>query len=545
MSVVIALQNMVAANGNTSPKRLVDGIGVNAVNLDNRQSDFRGLRAASLVHTLTGYGSQQDAIYRMGRDAKSDTQYWLAFDADVDFARSMLASDPLERTYGTGGSFTEPSYTDNTFLTSPPYPTPNGSGFIGYLLGIPAPASGMTASVAVAGSGATEARVYLSTYIRANGDESAPSQPVSISCQGGSTVNLLTLPAAPGSAAAIGISHRRFYVSKGGDFQECSTEVLAATSSLDAGARGAVLQTGGSTTKYAWLPPPTDAIGIIELWGGMHGMHNDKGYATCVPFKPHAWPLEYRRIVPDKIVGTAKWGQNWLLATSGLPRVVMGTTPLAMVDSPINFRQACVSKRSVRSVGHGVCWASASGLCYHGQKGTMIITERLLTKAQWQAMIPESIIGAAWGEWYVGFYDDGAKKGFMINTHRPDGVIWLTQGAYAVFEDTISDNLYLLDSGNTIKKWDAGSVASATFKSRVFRHPNGACPGAARIVATTYPVTFSMWADGVLKVNAQSVTTDDPIRLPGGYWAEEFQVEISGTGPVEGVFVAEEIADLP
>lgn len=535
--IIVGLQAFRAANGNINPKLLLDGIGVNAADLDTLQADFRGIKAASSVHTLTGYATQQISAYRMGRDTPSDTAYWLAYNVDADFARSMIAGDTSERTFITrSGSI--PVYTDNTYLGSAPYPT----GTVD--LGVPSPATAMDATLHTAGGGPTEERVYVDTFVRPNGDESGPGIATTISVAGGSTVDLDNYAAVP--SGAHGITQRRIYVStSGGAFQRCLEQLTSVTTAEDTGARGAVLETGGATNRPAWLVPPSDLLGIIELWSGMHGAHTGKQYLVCVPFKTHAWPVEYRRTVPDTIIGTAKWGQNWLLATSGLPRVVFGTTPGAMNDAPVYFKQACVSKRSVKGVGHGVCWASNNGLCYHGQKGTFILTDRLLSKAQWRALVPETIIGANWGDWYIGFYDDGVRKGFMINTLQPDGIIWLSQGAYGVFEDSVSENLYLLDTGYAVRKWDSGAVGAATFKSKVFRHPIPTNPSVGRVVATTYPAAFSLWADGALKVNAQSITSDAPFRLPGGYVAEEFQVQISGTGPVEAVFVAEEVADLP
>jgi len=603
-------QRPVGANTKVNPKHLGPGLGVDATNLDSSQADGRGRRSASTVHTLVNYGgpavftasiagttmtvsgvssgtlvigatlsgtgvtagtritafltgsggtgtytvsasqttasttitavlTQQHAIYRFGRETISDTLYWMAFTVDVDFARSLLASDPTERIYGTGSGSTKPYYTDNTFITSPPYP----SG--GYELGIPAPATGMTATVNTAGTGTNETRVYVATYLRYNDDESAPSAPVTLICQKGSTVDLSAFPTDP--AATIGVTKRRIYVSVGtDDFRKCGEAVLATTTITDGGTRGVILQTGGTTAKPSWLPPPDDGIGMIELWSGMHGMFDGKQYLTCHPYNPHAWPVEYRRQVPDTIVGSAKWGQNWLLATTGLPRVVMGTTPLAMVDTPIAFMEACLSKRSVVGVGHGVCWASSRGLCYHGKLGTKVISEVFMTQAQWRALDPDSIIAAHWQGYYVGFYDDGTKKAFMVDVAAPEkGIIWVNQGAYALFSDPLSDTLYLLDSGNVIKKWDAGTVGSATYKSKVFRQQRPVTPGSARIIATTYPVTFSLWADGVLKVNAKTVSNDNSFRLPGGYKAEELQYQISGVGPWEGVFVGEEDSDLP
>jgi len=488
MTLICADTKFLGCNTSINPKDLGPGLGESVSNLDNDHGDLRGRRAALTVHTLTGYGStQQQSIYRAGRETASDTQYWYAFTIDVDFARSLLANDPTERVYGTGGVLSRPYYTDNTFHAGgPPYPTG------GYRLGVPAPAAGMTAAINTAGEGSNQTRLYVSTYLRYNDDESAPSDPVKIVVPGGSSVNLSNFPANP--HAEVGVDRRRIYVSTGEEFRLCNGGPLATATLTDAGDRGPILQTGGSTAKPAWVEPPDDMTGMIELWSGMHGAFFKKQYLTCQPFNPHAWPLQYRRQVPDRIVGSAKWGQNWLLATTGLPRVVMGTTPLAMVDAPRYFREACLSKRSVVGVGHGVCWASSRGLCYHGQLGTKVLTEFILTQAQWRALVPETIIGACWHDWYIGFYNDGTRRAFMINTQRPqDGIIFVAQGAYAVFSDPLSDTLYLLDAGNVIKKWDAGTVGSATYRSRVFRHPRAVCPGAARIIATTVRSVCPNW----------------------------------------------------
>ena len=528
------------ANTAINPKRLAAGLGVDATNIDTSQGDLRGRRAATTVHTLVGYGStQQEAIYRMGRETASDTAYWLAFTVDVDFARSLLANDPTERTYGTGGNFLKPAYTDNTFLGSTPYPT--GA----YWMGVPAPGTGMTATVATEGTGNNETRAYVATFVRYNGDESAPSQAASLICKGGSTATLTTFPADPSSAH--GVTGRNFYVSTGGDYRLIGSNLLADTTFTDDGTRGVVLQTGGDSSKPAWVEPYDGMIGLIELWNGMHGGFYQKQYGVCVPYYPHAWPVQYRRQVPDRIVGTAKFGQSWVLATTGIPRVVEGRAPEGMQDRPINLREACVAKRSVVSVDHGVCWASQRGLCYFGTNGPpRVLTENVLTPTQWQALVPSTIIGAHWRGFYIGFYNDGTRKAFMLDTLAPEnGIVFVNQGAYAVFSDPLSETLYLLDSGNVIKKWDAGTVGTFTHKSRVARQPSLVNPGAARIVATTYPVTFSMWADGSLKVNAQTINSDAPFRLPSGYMAEEFQYQISGTGPVEGVFIGEEMVDLP
>lgn len=545
--LIAAFQQWFGANTKLNPKLLPDGVGVDARNLWTEDGDFQGVKSASAVHTLAGVLMQPGSIYRMGRDAPSDSAYWLTNVNDLDYARSMLASDPTERTYFTGDGV--PKVTDNTFLGAPPYPT----GF--RTLGVPAPVGVIALAVGAAGTGKEEDRVYLDTFVTDKGEESAPNAaPVTITVLGGSTVNLSGLPAVP--TGQHGISTRRIYVSVGGaEFKRMTEQAASATTYTDTGMRGAVLPSGGATSRPAWLEPPATLRGLTELWNGMMGGFDGKAYRACVPFKPWAWPIEYEKVVPDRIVGTATWGQSWLLVTSGLPRVVMGSSPASLSDQPVYFQQAGVSKRSVVGVGHGVCWASNDGLCYHGQLGTKVLTEPILKRAEWRALVPSTIIGAAWGRYYLGFFNDGTRRGFMIDTIEPKGIVWLDQGAHAVFSDTVSQSLYLLDGVTTIRKWDSGAALSAIFKSKVVRHANETCPGAAAVAGTVFPVTFTLWANcrtdptdpaavAWQQVHTQAVTSSEPFRLPGGYLAREFQVQLQGPGPVEAVMLAEEMVDL-
>lgn len=532
--LIATLSAFVAANDQRNAKKLPDGIGVDARNLDTSHDDMRGLKDLSTVYTVTGVAGQIRSLYRWGRDTISDTAYWVASNALLDFARSMLAEDTTERTYISGGGI--PRYFDSTTLGTAPYPTSTVQ------LGVPAPSSAMTLAAGTAGTGASETRVYIDTFVRANGDESAPGLPSEITVLGGTVVNGSSLAAAPGGTH--GITLRRIYVfTTSGEFMRCKEQAAGLTTFIDTGARGAVLATGGSTARPAWLMPPDALFGLMEAWNGMLLGFIGKSYRACYPYKPHAWPLEYERIIPDTVVGAAKWGTSILLATTGLPRVVTGSTPLSLNDSPIYLNQAaCVSKRSVKGVGHGVCWASNDGLCYHGQRGTGIITKSIIDKATWRALTPSGIVGAVYGQYYVGIYSGAAA--FMIDTLDPTGVVWLDLGGFGVFEDTISGNLYLTGTGNTVRKFDAGSQLTAIFKSRVIRTKEKLCAHWARIEASNYPVSFKLWADGVLKADI-SVPGREPVTLPSGYQAELWQIQLSGAGPIEGVSVGTDVDELP
>ena len=540
MALIHAWSSFVASDQNTNKKGLPPGIGVLANNLDTRHGDLRARLAPAAVFTITGTGAQQTSLYRMGRDIASDTQFWLSSPNDVDYARGPIADDTTERTYYTGEA--EPRFTDNTFLAGSPLP----SGY--FALGVPAPAGTMSAAITTPGTGPNEDRVYTETFVRGNGEESAPEPNVAtITCPGGSTVTLSTLTANPGGT--IGITNRRGYVStNGGIFQRFADQVTATATMVDnSGTRGLELQTGGSDAWPTWLTPPATMRGIIELWNGMLGGFDGKSYMVCVPYKPHAWPLLFQGVVGDTIVGTAKFQQNWVLATTGTPRLVIGSTgPLS--DSAIPLNQACVAKRSVVGVGHGVIWASNEGLAYVGQYGPGLLTDGFIDPAIWRSKYhPDTIIGAAWNRYYIGFYTatGGTHRAFMLDTVQPRGIIDLDHIGYGVFVDTKQQALYMLQTGNVVNKWDAGAAMTLQFTTGVVRSADDTNPGVAQVIATTYPITFKLYGDGTLR-HTQVVASDAPFRLPGGYVASEWQVDLStGAGPVEAVFLAHEMVDLP
>ena len=86
--------------------------------------------------------------------------------------------------------------------------------------------------------------------------------------------------------------------------------------------------------------------------------------------------------------------------------VLTGSSPLSLSNQPLAFQQSCVSKRSIVGMGHGVCWAGPTGLCYVGQDGAKIITEGILTPEQWQELVPSTLVGSRFERYYIGFFDN-------------------------------------------------------------------------------------------------------------------------------------------
>ena len=232
------------------------------------------------------------------------------------------------------------------------------------------------------------------------------------------------------------------------------------------------------------------------------------------------------------------------MLTNGNPSLITGGSPDAMDEQPLEFSQACIAPASAVGLGHGVAWASPDGLAYVGSSGARMLTEGIMTRDDWQAINPSSIQGCMYERRYFGFYIlDGVKKGFVYDFNNPNGMYFLDFGVDAFYLDDQQDTLFVLD-GINVQKFDAGALKTVTARSKLFKMPKPtqafAC---AEVVADTYPVTFKLYADGVLK-HTQSVSNNNPFRLPAGYYAQTFQMEVTGTSAVQGMAMAHSMKEL-
>lgn len=517
------------------PKLLRESSGVESLNQKPGRGDLRPLNAPLTVATVP---ANTDTIYRMGRDVARDAQYWLSWQGVVHAVRGLVAGDTTERTYFTGDG--PPKWTDNTIaLASAPYPTTARN------LGVPVPSSAITATVGTAGtSTTTESRYYVYTYVTDKGEESAPS-PISteLECKPDDTIALGTIAAPPPN---YGITRTRIYRTQSGlsgatEFFFLREIDAGLTSSQDdKRALGEVMVTA------SWLPPPSDLSWLRGMWNGMMAGITGGTVRYCEPYKPYAWPPQYETLPADtKPVALAVFGQTLLVLTTARPIMVAGSSPGSLDEQPLEFAQSCIAPRSAVGMGHGVVWACPDGLAYFGSGGGRIITSGLLTRDDWLALKPETIIGGVYEGTYLGFYQPtpGVYRGFLIDPINPAGIYFLDFGAKSIYFDELQDQLYLLD-GNSVKKWDAGAALTATFRSKVFQSPTPiVAPAAAKVIADQYPVTFKLWADGALK-HTQAVASIKPFRLPAGYRASDFQIEIQTTRPVQAIAVAGSMSAL-
>lgn len=545
--MILRLSGFQGENRALHPMLLPDSVGVTSLNQKPGRGDLRPWKSPLTVATIP---AGRTSIYRMGRDIASDANYWLSWTGVVHAARSFVADDTTERTYYTGDG--APKWTNNALM---------GSGTtmpVAYRLwGVPAPSSAPIATkVAGTYTGALESVFYFYTYVNDVEQESANS-PISAvnTSETDATITLSSFAAVP--AGNYGINRVRIYRTQATSSNDApflflrEVAIGVASTTDDNRALGEVCPTTG------WLPPPgcpqggaanyTESVlsNLTPLWNGMLAGICGNSVRFSEAYKEYAWPSEYDAIAPDgKPVALGVFGQNLLVLTTGRPMVLSGSSPDSMDQQPLDIPQGCVAPLSAVSMGSGVAWASNDGLCWFGAGGARILTAGIMTREDWQALVPSSITGHMYEGLYFGSYDNGSgRKGFMIEPGNPQGIYFLDTGYPVAHFDELQDQLYVL-GGTNVGRWDAGAPMTYTFKSKLFKLPKPTQAfAAAEVVADAYPVTAKFYADGVLK-HTQTVANNNVFRLPGGFYTQTWQVELTGTNPIQGLAMASSMAEI-
>jgi hypothetical protein len=521
-----------------SARLLANNQAQNAVNAKLLSGELEALKDALLVVTPSKAGTKL-AIYRFGQDVANEAQYWFHWTTDVDVARGPVNNDSSERTYWTGE--TEPRVTDNAIalLAGTDYP------MNWYKLGIPKPVSAPVLATDGAGTGEPKAIAVVYTYVSAWGEEGPPSDPSDIvNVKQGDELTISTMSVGPG--AGYNITAKRIYAaitgSTGSDYQLLA-EIAVAVASHDVTIDFETL--GEVIPSKTWIPPETGLRGLIAMANGMMAGFLNNDVWLCEPYLPHAWPARYRKSLPFGVVGLGTFDTNLVVVTKGGVYAGPATHPSALSLPTKATGQAGVSKRGIVSFPGGVAYPCAAGLAWIDAGGWRLATDGFFTRDQWQALVPSSISGYRWGNRYVGFYDDGAgtQRGFIFDPADPrTGFVYTDLYATAGYNDPQRDALYL-QIGNDIKRWDANGTRAYTWKSKVFTMPKQINPAVAQVIATSYPVTFKLYADGVLK-DTMAVANKEPFSLSSGYKARDFEVQLEGAVNVRGVAVAESHREL-
>ncbi|SHL43100.1 hypothetical protein SAMN05216428_102385 [Nitrosospira sp. Nsp11] len=137
-------------------------------------------------------------IKSMFRMEKDGNEKWLAWDKDVDVARSPIAANTERRFYYTGDG--EPRVSDYDTATAGIGPYPSGC----FVLGVTPPITKPSVS-ASGGTGADVTRAYVYTFVTPWGEESAPSPASTLATgkESGATWALSGMDVAPPNSGTV------------------------------------------------------------------------------------------------------------------------------------------------------------------------------------------------------------------------------------------------------------------------------------------------------------------------------------------------------
>jgi hypothetical protein len=545
---VIALRAFTGINEGVNSELLPDDAAQNAINTKLIYGDLRPWKVPLTVATPTKAGTKQ-TIYRFGENGTNEAQYWFTWTTDVNIVRAPIDNDATERTYYTGDGYPKVTNLTRATVGGTDYPVNY------YRLGVPPPnVATMVATVSGAATDATSiaySTAYVLTYVSSQGEESAPSDPTTVvSYKKGQTVTLSNIPtgtlASPyNSWNNVDIVNKRIYRSNSGstgtNFQFVAEIPLATASFVDTKLPEELLEV---VETWGWLPPPEDMKGLVLMANGIGMGFADNTIYPSEPFALYAYPISYQISTESPIVGLGAFGQSVFVGTKSNPYVLSGSSPESLTMTKLPQKQACVSKRSIVEMNGGVIYASPDGLIQITESGgLMSLTASIINRDEWQVYNPESIRAFELDNRYYAFYDNGTQGCLVFDFSAKPHFHKLDAYATAGYNDRRRDSLYLAIGAN-IQRWDGGSTNyTMTWKSKKYRFSYQLNMGAAKVDADGYPVTLKVYGDGVLK-HTQTVANGSTFKLPSGYRAEKYEIQIESAYKVNSIAVGETVRDI-
>lgn len=559
--MLIRVTNFSGMLPQVSPKQLPDNAAQIATNARLTGGALSAFHSLGTTHTPPANLLPYKSIYKFGQarpvSSQTDNSIWFAWTEDVDCVRGQVFNDPDERTFFTGETV---SGKTNNQIAGTTGTLPNQYRD----LGVPSPTATIVPSVSTQGTGTAEDRYYVWTYVTSWGEESLPKlmnvagAPITVSPTG-AVVSFPSLPAPVTNTA--GITHVRVYRTATGssatDYQLCTLTLVDNTTTTDAPIGSVNVKDATAASALAEVcpsveydPPPAGLRGIVNLPNGISAAFKDNTVYFSEPYRPYTFPEQNTQTVEYPVVGLGVVGATLVVMTRGNPYIMQGIDPTAMAVQKLDQQQACISKRSIVSMGYGVLYASPDGIVLVDGNGARVVTEKLFTTREWRATGPENLTCCQYDGIYYGFNTTG---GFIMDLALGADPVYATHNrtVTATYNDTRSDSLYLVES-NVVKKWegDTANHLTYTWRSKTFEAPHQTNFAWLQLLADTYGNTtvniYSLPTAASAPVLRATITpaSDTPYRLPAGFMDKFWEIELVGTDTVLGVSIANSMSEL-
>lgn len=581
-----------------APRLLADQFGQSAQNIDFESGSIVPIKVDLTITSNLGSsasgtlnGTTRNSIFLYNHTDGND--YWLEWDGDyIKVVEGPIPGDSLGRLYWTGEAWPKMSVA-TAIKNNSTGPWPG----VGYVLGIPAGDSGISVSI----SGTQDADIspedasWVYTFVSIFGEEGPPSPATTAVTFTPSTQTATVQMPNYGSAgysstlAAGTDAKKRLYRSNTGStntqFQFVKEIDYADTSTTDNVAAAAL---GEVLPSETWIGPPNNNTalypdgplqGLIPVANGVFAGFTGKRLCFSEAYMPHAWPVAYRITIEEDIVAIGSTSNGVVCLTNGKPYFVTGVEPSVMTAIQIDLAQACVNKHSVVDMGDYLLYAGPDGLCAISGSQGEVVTNRVISPAQWNSdYYPTAIKAFKHEGTYVAFWIDGDNEGGWVFDPRNSGesalsTITIDDPVKGGWYSQKDGELYLISNpsggSDIIQKYRGGATnRTALWKSKKYVVPKPISMAWVHMSAASFPNSGTLnkvrvWADGTLLADytisyssnvytqitstpgsISNATLREPVmRLPSTL-AKEWEVEVSGVVTIEEVCLSQNINEI-
>lgn len=555
------------------PTLLVEPLAQTAENVDFEPGIFSPIYADTEVSGFTLQTSTRRSIFFY------DDTNWLEWAQDgVKAVKSPLANDATGRLYWTGQDYPRVGTAASMITGSSGYPAAS------WRLGIPAP----EAAPGVSKSGTADPAqipvdvAYVYTLVSVLGEEGPPSAASEILTVTDTETVTISLPSADVPSGnynfGTGALKRIYRANTGSELTEYQfvAEVPIATITYDDVIESSFL--GEVLPSETWLGPPDDNSslypqgpleGLTYIGNGVMAGFTGNTVCFCVPYLPHAWPINYRYPLDQQVVGLGTTPTGVVALTEGRPVLLAGADPSAMTDVTIDFSEACYNPNSIVDMGTYVLYASPDGLCAVEGATGQVLSRGIITAKQWREDFKAATYRAFLHEgMYIALWTDGSTHGGWVFDPRSQENAYSTLSYSAETRggwfDPKSGICYRIVGNKIVAHAQSDTRKTATWRSKQYVMPYPVSLSWLYVAADSYPFDVHVYADGVKIADYTfskpssdlTWTVNTPVLSPNEFTLPEplvrlpdtraslWEVEIVGAVPVKRVVLAQTIDEV-
>lgn len=446
------------------------------------------------------------------------------------------------------------------------------------------------------GVGVLETRAYVYTWVSAYGEEGPPSPAVLTTAWSGDPWYIKITAPTTAEALNRNITKARIYRTVTGSGGSTTyflvEEVMISSTAYTDTKKNDVVANNAILESYFWEAPPSDLDGMSTMPNGIVAGFKNNEIWFCEPYRPHAWPSPYTLTFDADIVGLGVTGQTLIVLTTSTPYAVTGINPSQMAVSRLKRVEPCTSRGSIVSMSTGVMYCSPIGLVLATPGDLTVVTNNIVTKDRWEQFVNIDTLracqlGAAYYGWGTVFPGCFAGSAFENTAFQLDNYAGSYSGVFLDFSNervgfntltttnetvnTITDiwtnEVFIIRNGvvNWLDLSFERPYAPYKWKSKVFEMPNRRNLEAMRVWFSTYSTTPTLnpvpvvnpttltsnmygivrvYADDRLVYSREIRTSGEFFRLPSGFKATWWQVEIESRVQINNIEVATSAKEL-